>query len=476
VDSSELGSVKRTTYAVLITDVYQFSLLSGRDEERVIERVAADLITFRETAERHRGRVVTDRGDGLKIVFDSAVEAFKAALEMQTIARDRTEREQSRNLAIRHRIGLHFGDVMVVESPMGDEPKVTGQAVSVAARLEQACSPGQVCFSFEVHEMIKGVIHVPTRYLGAIEVKNLPNRIRAWCTGDEQNYEAVAPQTPSEERMVRRALDQAKREFQETHTRMVRSWIVGAVLIAVIAGASAVLYARWANAPQPGPYWTRSSVDRETFDASGNMPKGGSLPSDTPKGKASEPGPTAKDPEKTGIPRISADRNEGGQGSQSEPGSTGSAGPEPDFDLDSIEQQRQDLYRGFEFGRFRLIVSSIKHWQQSASLTEWYAEAARLEKGYSAFKSLVARANGTLIETPGESVWNAVAGMRGTTILLRYAETVDDKLVAQDVMDKQITEMSLSELRQVYNGLANHFHKPSGAVESWLSSISEWVQ
>lgn len=234
---------RRTVYAVLMTDVYKFSRLSADNEEAVINRVAEDLGEFRRLCQLHGGRVVTDRGDGLKMVFESPVEGLKAAVEMQEHARAKTMREGSEGV-VRHRMGLHFGDVMLVENPDG-EPKVTGNAVNVAARLEEECHPGQIYFSNEVYEFTKGALEVTRRYVGPLEVKNLKERIRTWSTGwEDPDLPKPRNFTPQEERLVRQTVAHARREFEYEQRQRLKAWALAAISLAVIAAAAYLFYLR----------------------------------------------------------------------------------------------------------------------------------------------------------------------------------------------------------------------------------------
>ena len=88
---------------------------------------------------RHGGTVEKFIGDAVMAVFgvpaaheDDALRACRAAVEMQ---------EAFPDLGIQGRIGVNTGEVVA-----GTEERLaTGDAVNVAARLEQAAEPGEVC-------------------------------------------------------------------------------------------------------------------------------------------------------------------------------------------------------------------------------------------------------------------------------------------------------------------------------------------
>ena len=91
---------------------------------------------------RHGGTVEKVIGDALVAVFgvpvvreDDALRAVRAALEMRDAVLAAGE--------IEARIGVNTGDVLTRDATLG-ESLVVGDAVNVAARLEQAAGPGEV--------------------------------------------------------------------------------------------------------------------------------------------------------------------------------------------------------------------------------------------------------------------------------------------------------------------------------------------
>src|SRR5207245_2853227 len=103
--------------------------------------------------ERNNGRIIKWTGDGFLASFDSAVDAVRTAVEIQsgTAAASAGAPEDKR---IRFRIGINAGDVIVVP---GD---VYGDTVNVAARLESAAPPGGICISRGVRDTVRGKFSV----------------------------------------------------------------------------------------------------------------------------------------------------------------------------------------------------------------------------------------------------------------------------------------------------------------------------
>ena len=123
----------------------------------VMNRYFAEI---RATIERHGGTVEKFIGDAVMAVFgvprvheDDALRAVRAAAEI---------RERLPALAIevgvplRFRTGVNTGPVLVGEG----ETIAIGDAVNVAARLEQAAEPGEIVLGFETLRLVRDAVEV----------------------------------------------------------------------------------------------------------------------------------------------------------------------------------------------------------------------------------------------------------------------------------------------------------------------------
>ncbi|MFM2105567.1 MAG: hypothetical protein RL338_599, partial [Chloroflexota bacterium] len=101
--------------------------------------------------ERHGGTVEKFIGDAVMAVFglpvrheDDALRAARAALEMQDALGPLNERfEREWGLRLMNHIGVNTGEVIAGDATLGQR-LVSGDAVNVAARLEQAAGPAEV--------------------------------------------------------------------------------------------------------------------------------------------------------------------------------------------------------------------------------------------------------------------------------------------------------------------------------------------
>jgi class 3 adenylate cyclase/tetratricopeptide (TPR) repeat protein len=117
--------------------------------------------TMRDAIERHGGTVEKFIGDAVVAVFgipvareDDALRAVRAAAEMQARLGDlNVELERQFGTRIALRIGVNTGEVVAGDSSLR-ETMVTGDAVNVAARLEQAAAPDEVLLGAETYALV----------------------------------------------------------------------------------------------------------------------------------------------------------------------------------------------------------------------------------------------------------------------------------------------------------------------------------
>jgi class 3 adenylate cyclase/tetratricopeptide (TPR) repeat protein len=130
---------QRKTVTVLFCDVTGSTALGETlDPERLRALLARYFERMKAIVERHGGSVEKFIGDAVMAVFgvpvlheDDALRAVRAAAEM---------RDALPELGVQGRIGVMTGEVVT-----GTEERLaTGDAVNVAARLEQAAEPGEV--------------------------------------------------------------------------------------------------------------------------------------------------------------------------------------------------------------------------------------------------------------------------------------------------------------------------------------------
>jgi class 3 adenylate cyclase/tetratricopeptide (TPR) repeat protein len=158
----------RKTVTIVFSDVAGSTSLGDRlDPEtlrRVMERYFAEM---RAVLEGHGGTVEKFIGDAVMAAFgipaaheDDALRAVRAAAEMgDRLADLNREFERERGISLEVRTGVDTGEV-VTGDPSGGQFYATGDAVNVAARLEQAAEPGEVLLGEQTYRLVQDTVRV----------------------------------------------------------------------------------------------------------------------------------------------------------------------------------------------------------------------------------------------------------------------------------------------------------------------------
>ena len=185
--------MERKLTAILCADVHGYSRLMGEDEEATLRTLSAHRKIIDGLIQQHHGRFVTSAGDSVLAEFASVVEAVNCAVDIQKALRTENEPLPPER-RMEFRIGVNLGDVMV------EGEQIYGDGVNVAARLESLCEPGGVCVSGVVHDQVKNKLALNYQDLGAQQVKNIAEPVRAWRV----LLDGVAPPPRDAERRRRR--------------------------------------------------------------------------------------------------------------------------------------------------------------------------------------------------------------------------------------------------------------------------------
>lgn len=175
-----MGTVTRT---VAFTDLEAYTQKVSRTDREGLRRLLAEheqLVS--PIVERNGGRVVKNLGDSFMVLFVSATEALRAALEIQHMI--------SGSGGITLRIGMTTGDVEEIE---GD---AFGEAVNLAARVLAQTPPGEVWFGPGTRVCMNAA-EIPWESVGRFRLKGIP--------GEKEIHRAV----PKHKAYLPEALDKA---------------------------------------------------------------------------------------------------------------------------------------------------------------------------------------------------------------------------------------------------------------------------
>jgi class 3 adenylate cyclase len=171
---------------VVFCDLCDSTQLGERIDPETLRGVLASYFrAMSAVLERHDGTVEKFIGDAVMAVFgvpgvreDDALRAVRAAAEMRTaLAELNAELEPKLGIRLRTRTGVNTGEV-IAGVPSRGGGFVSGDAVNVAARLEQAAEPGEVLIGEHTLELVRGA--VTTEPVAPLELKGKSRRVPAF--------------------------------------------------------------------------------------------------------------------------------------------------------------------------------------------------------------------------------------------------------------------------------------------------------
>jgi adenylate cyclase len=158
----------------MFTDMVGYTALTQSNESQAMEVLDRHNRLLRPFFPRFHGREIKTIGDSFLVEFDSALDALKCAVEIQSYLHDYNM--SSMNVwKITLRIGIHLGDVI---HKNGD---VYGDAVNIASRIEPAAAPEGICISQQVYDQVGNKFELPLVELEGRPLKNVSRLVMIYA-------------------------------------------------------------------------------------------------------------------------------------------------------------------------------------------------------------------------------------------------------------------------------------------------------
>jgi class 3 adenylate cyclase/tetratricopeptide (TPR) repeat protein len=186
LDSEEWTGETRKVVTVVFTDVHGSTSLGERlDPESLRHVMSRYFDTMQAALERHGGTVEKFIGDAIMSVFgiptmheDDALRAVRGAVEMRDeLARVNEELDRVHGVRIAARTGVNTGQVVAGDAS-ARQKLVTGDAVNVAARLEQTAGPGEIMLGDDTYQLVRDAVRV--EQLEPLSMKGKSEPVAAW--------------------------------------------------------------------------------------------------------------------------------------------------------------------------------------------------------------------------------------------------------------------------------------------------------
>jgi TolB-like protein/Flp pilus assembly protein TadD len=196
----------------MFTDIKDFSQMMEENESKAAVVREKMMHSINNNIALHQGRVISFAGDGSLCMFNSAIEAVRAAISIQL--------EMREDPKIPVRIGIHSGDIML------DENEIYGEGVNVASRVESFAVPGGIFISSKVNDEIKNQTDISTVSLGRYVFKNIKDPVELFAVSN--NGMAVPPKHTIQGKGIAFADD-------GPFSRQKAGWMLAGLLVVAIA-------------------------------------------------------------------------------------------------------------------------------------------------------------------------------------------------------------------------------------------------
>jgi adenylate cyclase len=240
----------RRLAAIAFADVVGYSILAAADENRAAARWMAMFHgRVKPEAGRRGGRIVDVQGDGVLAEFPDvpAALAWAEALHAASEALLQAEPDEP---PIAFRVAIHLGHVMV------DGPLILGDAVNLAARLQEYGQAGGTILTESAASALPREAVAAARDMGDLPLRNLSRAVRALSLDPVRRVPVPLPPAPATLPSI--AVLPFENQGEDPRDDYLASGIVEDVAISlaglqevfVIAPDSASLFARQKATPQ----------------------------------------------------------------------------------------------------------------------------------------------------------------------------------------------------------------------------------
>ena len=168
-----MSNVNRRLTSILATDCVGFSSHMEKDEEKTLKNLKDCRSIIDPYIEEYGGKIFYTAGDSVIAEFASPVSCVKAAINFQQAISKRNESEEEDSKFV-WRVGIHMDDVII------EGENIYGSGVNISARLEAACTPGQILMSTTVKDQVNNKVELEIEDAGTKALKNISDNYQTY--------------------------------------------------------------------------------------------------------------------------------------------------------------------------------------------------------------------------------------------------------------------------------------------------------
>lgn len=242
--------------AVMLTDMKGYTAATSRQTRQENARMLAlhDALLL-PVVQAFGGQLLKRIGDALLVLFDAPTEALLCAMAIQDRLWDHGRRV-AEDQRIEVRVAVSLGEVRF--SAEAGREDVFGEAVNLAARVEELAESGEIWFTEAVYWVADRGL-VPHEELGWRELRGLPEKVRLFRVlrapgaegppyGDAGLAYVAGLEAPAPERLARRIARRRRPWLRRTLLALGAVALLGAAGLAVRG-----LWPRLAGSPPDAP-------------------------------------------------------------------------------------------------------------------------------------------------------------------------------------------------------------------------------
>lgn len=169
----DTGNSARKLLVIMFTDIKDYSKKMGADEKLAFKLLNIHNEIVKDTVVIFGGKIREVIGDAFVVSFDSALVCVECACEIQKKFRFYNETAADED-TIEIRIGIHLGDVIEYDN------MIIGDAVNIAARIQENAVPGGVTMSESVYSAIKNKVQFNIVFTGEKNFKNIKEPVNIY--------------------------------------------------------------------------------------------------------------------------------------------------------------------------------------------------------------------------------------------------------------------------------------------------------
>ena len=161
------STIERKLAAIVFTDLVDFSLLSGKDENKALEIIQKQKEIVTSLLKKFKGTLHKETGDGLVLTFKTVTDAVKFSINLQRATKDLPD--------LNLRIGIHEGEISFKDND------ILGDDVNITSRIEPFAAPGGIAISGKVQQNLLSLPEFETKYIGKPKLKGISQTIEVHC-------------------------------------------------------------------------------------------------------------------------------------------------------------------------------------------------------------------------------------------------------------------------------------------------------